>query len=105
MTFLSYFLNSVYPHLPQDTRSLWVAMNTPGPHLGQTGFSLVTLSPLAADLVGGGLGGGLLGLGACLLSHAHSSLVSSAGTYWGFSMPFLLRMWSRSISSAASLDS
>ena len=43
---LPYFLNSVYPHFPHATRSPWVAMNTPGPHLGQTGFSLSTLSPL-----------------------------------------------------------
>ena len=41
----SQFLNSVYPQHPQATRSLWVAMKTPGPHLGQTGLVLLTLSP------------------------------------------------------------
>ena len=24
----------LYPHLPQDLRSLWIAKNTPGPHPG-----------------------------------------------------------------------
>ena len=41
----SFFVNSVYPQHPQDTRSLWTAMNVPGPHLGQNCLVLVILSP------------------------------------------------------------
>ena len=41
-----FFLNSVYPHLPQEVLSLCSAMNTPGPHLGQDFFMRSSLSPL-----------------------------------------------------------
>src|SRR5207249_11864962 len=37
--------NSVYPHLPQLTRSPCFARNTPAPHFGQNGFSRWILSP------------------------------------------------------------
>ena len=40
-----FLLNSVYPHFPQETRSLCVAMKTPGPHLGHVGLVLVSASP------------------------------------------------------------
>src|SRR5512136_1788513 len=39
----SYFLNSVYPHLPQVVRSLWSAIMKPGPQRGQYFFAVVTL--------------------------------------------------------------
>ncbi len=42
---LQFLSNSVYPQRPQALRSLWTAMKTPGPHLGQTGLILTSLSP------------------------------------------------------------
>ena len=47
----SQFLNSVYPQHPQETRSLWVAMNTPGPHLGQTGSTPSTASKTSPQIL------------------------------------------------------
>ena len=41
----SFFVNSVYPQHPQETRSLWMARNVPGPHLGQNCLVLVTVLP------------------------------------------------------------
>src|SRR5512136_3274971 len=41
----SYFLNSVYPHLPHVVRSLWSAIMMPGPQRGQYFLVVVTLAP------------------------------------------------------------
>jgi hypothetical protein len=38
-------LNSVYPHFPQLSRSLWSARNTPSPHFGQLFRCRTILSP------------------------------------------------------------
>lgn len=42
----SYFLNSVYPHLPQASRFLCSPRKMPGPHLGHDCLIFFALLPL-----------------------------------------------------------